>query len=188
MSQDNNELLSAIAAEPAPSTDISTLRRKAVELRDHYLEKADLEQQLKDKGEQIRKIERDELPDMFTQAGISSLTVEPDGNHPGFIAERTTVYTAKIPDDKRQDALQWFEQQGHGDLVKSVVTITFGMQEHEERLRAMKLLSDNNIQFTAAESVHHMTLKAFVKKELVNGRVIPMDLLGAAIFDEVKIK
>jgi hypothetical protein len=33
-----------------------------------------------------------------------------------------------------------------------------------------------------------MTLKAFVKRELKAGRIIPMDLLGAYIFDEVKIK
>lgn len=184
----NQELFDAVAEEPDEPVDVAAIRKKALELRDSYLQKADLESQLKDLSRKITVVERDELPSMFTQAGVSSITVEADGNHPAFVAERTTVYTAKIPDEKRQDAFQWFEQQGHGDLVKSHIDIIFGMQEHEERLRVMKLLSDNKVEYYTNESVHHSTLKAFVKRELQAGRIIPMDLLGAFIFEEVKIK
>jgi hypothetical protein len=168
--------------------DLNIIRQRATELRDSYLKKVDLENQVKLVENNIKKIERDELPEMFTQAGISSITVEAEGNHPPFIAERGTVYTAKIPDDKRQEAFQWFEQNDHGDLVKSVINIFFGMQEHEERLRVMKLLSDAKVQYYTNESVHHMTLKAFVKTQIQAGHTIPSDLLGVFVFDEVKIK
>jgi hypothetical protein len=104
------------------------------------------------------------------------------------VAERHTVYNAKIPDEKRQDAFQWLEEQGHGDLVKSVINIIFGMQEHEKRLAVMKLLSDNGIEFYNNESVHASTLKAFVKREIQAGHIVPDDLLGVYMFDEVKIK
>lgn len=184
------ELLDAIAVDPLPpkSSDTTTIRKKAVELRDYYLQKNDLENQLKEIGKKIVHVERHELIDMFDDAGISGIDVDADGNHPAFRAERSTVYGAKIPDDKRMEALQWFEQSGNGDLVKSVITIQFGMQEHEERLRVMKLLSENGVEYYTNESVHHMTLKAFVKSEVKLGHVIPMDLLGAYVFDEVKIK
>jgi hypothetical protein len=168
--------------------DLTTIQKRASELRDAYLKKADLANQIELIDNNIKKIERDELPEMFTQAGISSVTVEAQGNHPGFVAERGTVYNAKIPEDKRQDAFQWLEQNGHGDLVKSVINIFFGMQEHEERLRVMKILSDAGVQFYNNESVHHMTLKAFVKSQIQKGHLIPMDLLGVFVFDEVKIK
>ena len=125
---------------------------------------------------------------MFSKAKVSSITVEADGNHPSFVAERDTVYTAKIPEEKRMKAFEWFEQTGNGDLVKSVIQITFGMQEHEARLKVMKLLSDNGVEYWNNESVHHMTLKAFVKRELQAGKILPQDLLGVFIFDEVKIK
>jgi MoaA/NifB/PqqE/SkfB family radical SAM enzyme len=183
-----NELLDAIAAEPEEKVDLTTIRRKAVELRNAYLEKADLEAQVKEISSKITGIERKDLPDMFSKAKVSSVTVEADGNHPAFVAERNTVYGAKIPEEKRMEAFQWFEHTGHGDLVKSVIEIVFGMQEHEERLRVMKLLSDNGVSYWNNESVHHQTLKAFVKRELQAGRVIPQDLLGVFIFDEVKIK
>jgi len=184
----NQELFDAIASEPEEIVDLTTVRKKAVELRDAYLKYADLENQLKELRSSITKIERSDLPDMFTSARISSITVEADGNHPAFVASRETIYTAKIPDEKRQEAFQWFESQGHGDLIKSAINITFGMQEHEERLRVMKLLSDARVEYYTNEQVHHSTLRAFVKHELQAGRVIPFDLLGAYIFDEVKIK
>jgi hypothetical protein len=184
------ELLDAIAAEPFPQkpVDTITIRRKAVELRDFYLQKAELENRIKEVSRKITDVERHELIDMFDNAGISGIDVDADGNHPAFRAERSTVYGAKIPDERRLEALQWFEQTGHGDLVKSVITIQFGMQEHEERLRVMKILSNNGVEYYTNESVHHMTLKAFIKGELQKSHVIPMDLLGAYVFDEVKIK
>jgi hypothetical protein len=184
------EVLNAMAEESAPSktTDLDTIRQKAVELRDFYLEKTYLENQLKALSDKIVHTERHELIDMFNEAQITSVTVEAKGNYPAFIAERETVYGAKIPDERRMEALEWFDQQGHGDLVKSVITIQFGMQEHERRLAVMKLLDAAGVEYYTNESVHHMTLKAFVKRELTKNRVIPMDLLGAYVFDEVKIK
>ena len=185
---DNPELFDAIEAEPEETVDLMVIRQKAVELRDAYLEKAELEERVKKVAGKITGIERKDLPDMFSRAKISSVTVEADGNHPQFIAERTTVYTAKIPEEKRMEAFQWFEQSGHGDLVKSVIQIVFGMQEHEKRLAVMKLLADNGIEYWNNENIHGQTLKAFVKRELIAGRILPQDLLGVFIFDEVKIK
>jgi hypothetical protein len=184
----DKELLDAIAAEPEEVVDLTTIRRKAVELRDTYLKKTDLENQLKEVQGRITGIERKDLPDMFAKAKISSVSVEADGNHPAFVASRDTVYAAKIPEEKRMEAFQWFESQGHGDLVKSVIQIVFGMQEHTERLKVMKLLSDHSIEYWNNESIHHQTLKAFVKREIQAGHIIPQDLLGVFIFDEVKIK
>lgn len=185
---DNQELFDAIEAEPEEVVDLTVVRNMALHLRDSYLEKAEVEEKLKGIQSKITNIERKELPDLFSKAKLSSISVEPDGNHPGFVAERKTVYTAKIPDDKRMEAFQWFEEQGHGDLVKSIINIIFGMQEHERRLEVMKLLSDNGVEYYTDESIHAQTLKAFVKRELQAGRIIPMDVLGAYFFDEVKIK
>ena len=184
------EILEAVAESPLPPKEVNltTIRDKAKELRDFYLHKTDLENQLKEIGEKIQHVERHELIDMFDSAGISSVTVDADGNHPTFVAQRSTVYGGKIPEERRIEALNWFEATGHGDLVKSVISIQFGMHEHSKRLQVMKLLSDNSVEYYTNESVHHQTLKAFVKGELIKGHVIPMDLLGAYCFDVVKIK
>jgi hypothetical protein len=185
---DNKELFDAIAAEEKEQVDLTVVKNRAKALRDLYLLKNDLEQQLQEANKRIQKIERDDLTDLFNQVGISGLDVEAEGNYPAFRAERKTVYTAKIPDEKRLEAMQWFESQGHGDLVKSVIDITLGMHEHEKRLRIQKLLNDNGIEYYTNESVHSSTLRAFVKREIQKNHIIPYDLLGIFIFDEVKIK
>ena len=181
-SMSNDELLDAIAAEPPEVVDLSVVRKAAVTLRDNYLVKNDLENQLKEINSRIVNIERNELPDLFSKAKISSLTVEADGNHPAFVAKRETVYNAKIPDEQRQEAFQWFEANGHGDLDKSVIIITFG-SVLPSALACYGYIEKANIEYTTNESVHHMTLKAFVKREVTSGHIIPHDLLGVYIFD-----
>src|SRR5262245_32807159 len=104
----DEELLDAIAAEPMPKVDLSVVRKKAVELRGLYLEEADIKERMSKVHQKITNIERKDLPDLFSNAGISSVTVDADHNHPAFVAERGTVYTAKIPDDNRTKALEWF--------------------------------------------------------------------------------
>src|SRR5262245_19730701 len=177
----DQELLDEIAAHPVPakSIDLKIVQQKAVELRDLQLQKTDLEAQVKEIGEKIQHIERHELIDLFDNAGLSSITVDADGNHPAFDATRSTVYGGKIPDERRVEALNWFEAAGHGDLVKSVITIQFGLQEDDARMRVMKLLSEHGVEYYTNESVHHMTLKAFLKNELKAGRVIHMDISGS---------
>ena len=184
------EILDAVETTSLPEkpTDLAIIRNKAVELRDLQLQKADLENQDNEIRAKIQHVERHELIDLFDSAGISSVAVDADGNHPPFVAERTTVYEGKIPEERRIEALDWFTQTGHGDLVKSVITIQFGMHEWEEKMRVMGILSDYKIEYYTNESVHHMTLKAFVRTEIQKGHIIPMDLLGAYVFDEVKIK
>jgi hypothetical protein len=188
MNEMSQELMDLTEKEPGKQVDLKIIRQKAIELRDLYLQKTDMENSLNNMNHQITHIERHELIDLLNEAGVSSVTIEPDGNHPGFVAERNTVYTAKIPDEKRMGAFEWMESQGHGDLIKSVINIIFGMQEHEKRLEVMKLLSDHGIEYYTNESIHHQTLKAFVKRELQAGHVLPADLLGTYVFDEVKIK
>lgn len=186
--EDNQELFDTIEHEEKEVVDVTVIRKKAVELRDQYLNKMEIEEQLKRVNGKITEIERNELPEMFTRAGISGLDVEAIDNHPAFRAELGTVYTAKIPDGKHEEAYQWFEEQGFGDLVKATIIILFGMQEHEKRLAVMELLNDHSIEYSVNESVHHSTLKAFVKREIQAGHIVPRDLLGVFIFDEVKIK
>src|SRR5215469_275696 len=169
---EHQALFDAVEAEPEKKVDLTDIRKKASELWDRYREKTELEERIKNLSSRIKAIEQNELPEMFTQVGMSSITVEAMGNRPAFIAERGTVYTAKIPDDKRMEAFQWFEQQGHGDLVKSEISIIFGMQEHEERLRVMKILADNKIEYYTNENIHYQTLRAFVKREVIAGRIV----------------
>lgn len=188
--EDHSKLFDAIEETPPVSlpADLTTVRKAAVKLRDAYLEKEEIEQKLAGIQAKINDIQNHELIDLFNEVGIASITVDPEGNHPGFIAERQLDYYAKIPEDKVEEAHEWFKNKGYGDLVKSVITVIFGMYEHDQRERCMELLQANKFSFSAAEKIHHTTLKAFVKREIQSGHVIPMDLLGASSWSFVRIK
>ena len=77
MTDGNQELFDAVAAEPEEVVDLTTIRRKAVELRDTYFEKAELEERVKKLDGKITDIERKDLPDMFSKAKISSVPWKP---------------------------------------------------------------------------------------------------------------
>jgi hypothetical protein len=69
-----------------------------------------------------------------------------------------------------------------------MVTVTFGMQEHDKRLSLLNLLASNGYECRSDETIHPQTLKAFVTRELKKGHILPLDLLGAYFFDMVRIK
>jgi hypothetical protein len=188
MTEEDDVLAMALEDTRRKPADLTQVRDKAKELRDAYIDKAEAEDRVKLIQSQINAIEQKELIELFNRVGIASVTVEAEGNHPAFVAERKTIYGAKIPDEHRQEALAWFENSGHGDLVKAEVTVTFGMQEHDKRLSLLELLASNGYECYSDETIHAQTLKAFVKRELIAGRIIPLDLLGAYFFDQVKIK
>jgi hypothetical protein len=188
LSQSEEALFDEIEKNPPLPVSLQKVRQVAVKLRDAQNEKQDLEARLSTINAKIGDIERRELPDLFANARISSITVEADGNHPAFIAERSTGYAAKIPEDRKFEAFRWFEDNGHGDLVKALIVVQFGMYELEARRKLCDLLAEKGVDFCTTESVHPMTLKAFVKHEIQQNHPIPMDLLGASMWDQVKIK
>jgi hypothetical protein len=56
------------------------------------------------------------LPDLMDEEGISNVTIDDVGR----VTLTSDVY-ASIPAAKRQDAYDWFKNNGHGDLIKETV-------------------------------------------------------------------
>ena len=136
----------------------------------------------------ISELTEVELVKLFMEANVTSMTIEADGNYPAVKAERVNFYSAKIPEDREAEAFDWFEREGHGDLVKSVITVPFGMRELEQAKKLAEKLTAAGYDYNSKLGVHHTTLKAFVKSELEAGRTLPMDLLGAYQGEIVKLK
>jgi hypothetical protein len=184
----DRETLDLLANTPEPVTDLNTVRQKAVELRDLKMRREELENQLDELNKSIKDIERDQLPTLFSQAGIASISVEASGNYPAFEAVRNTVYGAHISEEHKEAAMKWFEDNEHGDLVRALVSVQFGVQEHEAKKKLLNLLITSGYGPQSTETVHPSQLRAFVKREIQAGHNIPQDLLGVFVFDQVTIK
>jgi hypothetical protein len=143
---------------------------------------ANLEEQLKTVREKERKLSEEYIPNKMSELGYSKLQLK-DGQK----IEIKPFYAAKIPSERVQEAFQWLRDNGHGDLIKNNVTLTFGRSQDNEAKNLVDELKQKGHNVNQVEKVEPMTLKAFVKDEIQQGRSVPSDLFGVYIANKTKI-
>ncbi|MGD9687873.1 MAG: hypothetical protein AB7U43_12975 [Desulfobacter sp.] len=137
-----------------------------------------IEQQLKQLNEQVRMLETEVLPEGLKNLGIKDLTLAS-----GAKITLVDVVSASITEENRPAAHNWLRENGHGDIIKNNVTVTFGKGEDEHA----KIVVDKLIQARESgdvrfgdieqkETVHTSTLKAFVRGLLAEGAKFPGEL------------
>ena len=122
------------------------------------------EERLRKLKEQYRQLSEEDLPQKMTELGMQDLRLE-DGS-------RITIdmfYATRINKNNRDAAHEWLRQQGHGDIIKNQVSVSFGKGEDETALETMTLLEKEGLFPDQKESVHPSTLKAFVKERIESG-------------------
>lgn len=185
--------VSAAMAERAPSADkLDQLRDTIREQRDTLLEIEDLEAALKGKKLKLNALEREVLPTLFADAGVDKVGLEAEGNLPAYDATAKPYYKASIAADwplERQAAgFNWLIDNGHSDVVKTIITIEFGRGERERAEKLKGHLENWGISFNEKLGVQWNTLTKLVK-ELIEKRGLmpPLDLLGADVGRVVKL-
>ena len=158
---------------------LSTLCKEMLEQREMI---ANLEEQLKTIKEKERELSEERIPNKMSELGYSKLQLK-DGQK----IEVKPFYAAKIPSERVSEAFQWLRDNGHGDLIKNNVTLTFGRSQDNEAKNLVDELKQNGHNVNQVEKVEPMTLKAFVKDEITQGRSVPSDLFGVYIANKTKV-
>jgi uncharacterized small protein (DUF1192 family) len=143
----------------------------------------DLEAQLKEKKEALTQVAEKDLPEALAECGLSEIKLL-DGS-------KVTVkpyYQANPPKEKYDEAMAWLRDNGHGDLIKNDVTVSFGKGEDNRAEDFKVFLRDNGTSYTDKTGVHPMTFKAFVREQVETGQNLPFDLLGIYIGQKASIK
>ena len=167
------------------------LAHKARELRQQA---ADLEQLAKALGEQARIIEENELPDAMDEIGVASLTLED-----GTVLRIKSVVAGSIPSKYKEQALAWLVAQGHGELIKTDITLTVPRKDREKVPELLQQLQPLGYTLEVGEGVHAQTLAAWVREYLDTDAertkaglpalpVLPLDLLGIFIGRKAEFK
>ena len=92
------------------------------------------------------------------------------------------------PGKQQEEAFEWLRSNGHGDMVKNVVSVGFGMGEDSMAAEFKDLAMSKGLHPDQKESVHPSTLRAFVKDRVEEGAEFPMELFGAYIGQRAIIK
>ena len=183
-----DSIMNEFEARPVPADKLDQVREAARKLRDLEQRKTELEDELDQTKRAILELTERDLVLLFSNANMTSLTLEAEGNYPAMVFEKTNFYSAKIPSDKEAEAFAWLHDNGHGDIVKTQVTVALGMGERETAEKVEDAISALGVDYNSKLSVHPSTLKAFAKSEIETGHALPMDLLGIYIGEIVKLK
>ncbi len=159
---------------------VAAMAKRAKELEK---ELEDLEETVKERKAQFRKLTEESIPEVLAQMNLRSFKMA-DGSS----IEVKPFYSASIPEARRAEAFQWLRERGMDDIIKNTVSVRFGRGEDELCNRLLSTLGQQGFPAEQAEKVEASTLKAWVKERVVRGEEFPMELFGAYIGKKAVIK
>lgn len=190
------ELLRAAQNTPLPQASedkLQKLRKAVAEVRDLEKVKADQEEALKATNVALYEQYFKHLPDLLDGVGVPSIELAPEGNMPGVVAKVEPYYKANISADwepeKRQDAFTWLDTNGHGDLIKTEVIVSFNRDMRGDALKFAEEQRAAGYSVTTKENVPWATLTSWLKEMVEKHKIMPpLETLGATVGRVVKLK
>lgn len=171
-----------LTGQPVTNEELTQLSDLVHNQRRLEVEIAEMEDALKTRGEQLRNLSEIQIPDMLLGMGLSELKLAS-----GEAVKVTKFYSAKIPDDKSEEAFTWLRESGNDDIIKNNIILNFGKGEDA---RAKQIAAELVKQGLAPEQkifVHPMTLKSFVKERIESGQELSTELFGVYVGNKTKI-
>ena len=159
---------------------ISTLCQKA---SNKQREKEQKEQELKLLNEELNKLLFEVIPNALTERNLTSLKLT-DGSEINI----EPYYSARITAENQSTAYKWLRANGHGDLIKNEVTVSFGRNEDEKAIQLLKALVKEGHEPVQKTHVHPSTLKAFVREQIEAGKNLPRETFNAFAGERATIK
>lgn len=160
-----------------PSVDsgdvLARLNKLANDQAKAEAEVAKKEAELTQAKEKLRDIAERQLPELMDSVGYTELKTAS-----GLEVSIDEKIRASIPKAKAPQSIAWLKANGHGALVKRVISVAFGKGEDEDAEKLFKKLDEGDYEVEDNAGVHPSTLASFVKKKLEAGEDIPMDLFG----------
>jgi len=158
---------------------LSTLIRQSIDL-DKQIK--DAEQHLKDLQQRKRTVDEEDIPSLMEEIGVESLTV--DGNKVSI----DKFVSARIPDDRREEAFSFIRSIGEGDIIKNEVVVGFGMGQDNIAGAVVDDLRNQGLTPAQKTHIHPMTLRTWAKNRIENNQEIDFDVFGIYVGNRAKIK
>ena len=136
----------------------------------------------------IKKISYEEIPDLLAEKGLASLKLSD-----GTVVEVKKVINAYLPKadrdpEGREKAFQWLRDNGHGDIIKNDITVSFGRGEDNKAVEYASLAQQKGYLPTQKVDVHNRVLVAAFRERLEKGQEVPPELFNLFGGNQTKIK
>ena len=134
---------------------------------------------LKENAKQLSGVE---IPTLMAEMHISKLKLKD-----GSAVEVKPFYSASIMSDRTEEAFNWLRENGHGDIIKNDVTVTFGRGEDNKASDYANLARGRGYEPIQKIGVHAQTLKAVFRDIAENKKVMPEEYFKTFVGNQTKI-
>jgi hypothetical protein len=131
------------------------------------------QQALAQAEEELRNVAEVRIPDLMDKVGMKEFTTQL-----GLEVTIKESIRASISEEHKPTAFAWLRDNGHAALITRMVAVAFGRGEDQKAAALVTQLRGQKLQPTDKSSVHPMTLSAFVREQLANGKDIPLETFG----------
>lgn len=161
------------------TTRLSRLIRESQKVDDEIKQ---TEQFLKDLKAKKRVVDEEDIPALMQELGVESLTV--DGNKVSV----EKFVSARIPDNRREEAYGFLRSIGEGDIIKNDVVVSFGMGQDNMAGAVLDDLRNQGLEPNQKTHIHPMTLRSWVKNRIESQQEIDYDTFGVYVGNRAVIK
>ena len=161
------------------TTRLSRLIRESQKVDDEIKQ---TEQFLKDLKAKKRAVDEEDIPALMEELGVESLTV--DGNKVSV----EKFVSARIPDDRKEEAYGFLRSIGEGDIIKNDVVVSFGMGQDNVAGAVLDDLRNQGLEPNQKTHIHPMTLRSWVKNRIESQQEIDYDTFGVYVGNRAVIK
>lgn len=145
--------------------------------------KSDLETELKETEKELQRIQEHEIPALMAEIGVKSFKLDN-----GAEVSVKNYYSASINKERQDEAFGWLNENGFGDLIKNVVSTSFGRGQESAAEQFARDCYEKGLNAAMKKWVEPMTLKAFAKEQIEKGENLPDDLFGVYVGQKASIK
>lgn len=135
-------------------------------------EKEGLDAQLKKLNEELLDIETRQIPEVMDNAGVAEFTTK-DGFKVGV-----KPFVSAIPANYKEEAFQWFDDNGLSSIIKRTVSLKFDKKQAELATMAEDRLRDLGFEPETKLDIAYQTFQATVKELHEKGIMPPLHEWG----------
>ena len=152
---------------------------KMVELEQLVEEK---QASLKSTQKELKTLSEEDIPALLSEVGLSEITLTN-----GKKISTSAYYYGRITEHNQQEAFEWLQDNGHGDIIKNVVSVSFGRDEDVNAEKLLSNLQDNGYTTNGKKWVEPMTLKAFIREQVESGNDLPLETFNVYVGQKTRM-